>query len=77
MKEETHNILTWQSHKSSLYNWRPVDHIRPTKLFVDLLLVITSSFIFFTPEDLKNLILILHAALLTGATRATDFKTLP
>jgi hypothetical protein len=28
--------------------------IRPAKLFVNLLLVTTSSFIFFTPKDLKK-----------------------
>jgi hypothetical protein len=51
---------------------------RPAKLFVNLLLVTISSFVFFTPKDVKKIvILISSAALRTSATHATDFKTLP
>jgi hypothetical protein len=50
---------------------------RPAQLFVNLLLLATSSFIFFTPKDLKKVvILISSAALRTAATHVTDIKTL-
>jgi hypothetical protein len=48
---------------------------RPTKLFVNLLRVTTSLFIFFMLENLKKIvILILSAALCTSATHAILFK---
>jgi hypothetical protein len=44
---------------------------RPAKLFVNLLLVTTSSFIFFAPKDVKkSVILISSAALHASATHA-------
>jgi hypothetical protein len=50
----------------------------PVTLFVNLLLVSTNSFIFFTLKDLKKIVvLILPAALRTSATHAIDFKNLP
>jgi hypothetical protein len=51
---------------------------RPEKLFVNLLLVTTSSFIFFALKDLKkkNMIRVSSAALRTSATHDIDFRTL-
>jgi hypothetical protein len=64
------------------YDLRPAGHIgprpiviRPAKLFVNLLLVTTSSFILFYSKDCKNIVtLVSSAALHTSATLATDFK---
>jgi hypothetical protein len=51
---------------------------RPAELFVNLLLVTTSSFILFTPKDLKIVVIFISsAALRTSAIHATDCKTLP
>jgi hypothetical protein len=51
---------------------------RSVKLFVNLLLVTTVSYIFFTPNELKSVISISPSALRTSATHATtDLKTLP
>jgi phage-related protein len=51
--------------------------IRVIALMMNLLPVTTSSFIFFAPNGLKKVvILILPVALRTSATQATEFKTL-
>jgi hypothetical protein len=46
----------------------------PEKLFINLLLVTTGYFIFFTSKDLKNSVLISSADLLVNTTDAVDFK---
>jgi hypothetical protein len=50
---------------------------RHMKLFVNLLLVTISSFIFFSPKDLKSHASYLICCFTYSDTHATDFKTLP
>jgi hypothetical protein len=71
----------------SLHQRSPTDGPRATsyrliltrlaKLFVDLLLLITSSFNSFLPKNLKKVLLISSVALRIGDTHSTDFKTQP
>jgi hypothetical protein len=66
-------------------NWRPAGHIRPeaacnrpARLFVNLLMITTVSFILFIPKDLKKIVILTSsAALRTRVSHAIDFKTLP
>jgi hypothetical protein len=63
--------------------WLQTGHIRPETTWNEASEIICYfvtcyyKFIFLTPKDLKNVILIMSAALRTSVTHATDFKTLP
>jgi hypothetical protein len=79
---ESRVVIIWLI-TSAWSNWRhratagPRQHVsRSEKLFVHLLLVTRSSFIFSEIFE-KIVILISSAALRTSATHATDFKTVP